>query len=120
MTTFEDLSHVANDMSHVANDLLAQMKTSIEGMDLGSLDIGGYNVLTMVILPIVLVILGAILIYDLVSLYQYVQIMNSINAANGTGRRSGKPTLLSPLLLKSAGDMLGFNTDYAFGDLVEY
>merc|ERR1712106_637022 len=81
----------------VAKDLVSQISSLVPGLD--------SSIVTTIILPMILIILGAVLIYDLYILYQALSTAASLNSSR---------SLMSPMILKAAKDVLGLKDEITF------
>jgi len=86
----------------VAKDLVSQISSLVPGLD--------SSIVTTIILPMILIILGAVLIYDLYILYQALSTAASLNSSR---------SLMSPMILKAAKDVLGLKDEITFDTLLQ-
>jgi len=91
-------------LKSVASDLVGQFRSLVPA----EFDTSITSLLTTIILPLVMLITGAVLIYDLIVLYQAY-------AYSSSSRRS----LMSPKVLDLVKDTLGLNEDITFDTLLQ-
>lgn len=90
-------------IKNVSNDLVSQISTLVPGLDA--------NMITTFILPMILIALGVVLIYDLYILYE--------GLSGAAALSSSSRSLVSPMLLNAAKDVLGLKDNITFDTLLQ-